>query len=400
MLHRKKVLILTADAGFGHRSAANSIASAIQEQYGGTLECEIINPVNDPRTPEIIRKPQEKYDWTVQTFPLTYNFYYQLSDIYPLSGMVTNVVAQAMVEVFREMLLKHNPDVVVSTYPLYNTALDKARRSIKMNVPVFVVITDLADVHKAWFQPGADKYFVPTDAVGHEALLSHVPARKIIVSGLPVNPRIAQEKRDKPTLRKRLGWYPKLPVVLAVGSKRVKGLYNRLEIVDQCPFPLQLAIVSGGNDELFNSARNKDWNKPAYIYNYVDDLPEMMRAADILITKAGGLITSEALACGLPLLYEESLPGQETGNVNYVCEHSAGVMAKSSAEVQDTLCRWLTDDQKLLKQFAGNARSLGKPDAAYQVAWEVWKAAAEKPGDNLEKAPVDRNAIRPFAWNS
>ncbi|MGE5248880.1 MAG: MGDG synthase family glycosyltransferase [Bacteroidota bacterium] len=371
MQDKKRVLILTADAGFGHRSAANAIAAAIRDSYGTSCDCSIVNPADDPRAPSIIRRPQAAYDRTIRTFPRTYRLSYQISDSYPASRVVEGVIAQFMLEVFEEILRTYAPDVVISTYPLYNTALHSALARNKMDVPFFVVITDLADVHHLWFQPGADKYFAATEEVSREAILSHVPPHRVVLSGLPIDPRIAQEHRDKGTIRQSLGWDPELPALLAVGSIRMKGLLPKLEAVASCRIPLQLAIVAGGDNALFNTARSTLWNIPVSCYDYVHNMPEMLHAADLLITKAGGLITSEALACGLPIIFVEAIPGQETGNVRYVSAHSAGVMAKTAAQLQATICQWLESDQRVLREFARNASQLGRPDAAYQIAREI-----------------------------
>jgi 1,2-diacylglycerol 3-beta-galactosyltransferase len=305
-----------------------------------------------------------------------------------------------MVAQFQDILQTHRPDAIIATYPLYNAVLRLALQRNHMTIPFFVVITDLADVHHVWFQPGPDKFFVPTEEVQKEAILSGVPAQDVLVTGLPVDPRIAHEKRSKTALRQSLGWNPDLLTILAVGSKRVKDLFSKLEVLNSCDVPMQLAIVAGGNNDLFQTSRTARWNIPAFCYNYVRNLPEMLHAADLLITKAGGLITSEALACGLPIIFAEALPGQETGNVEYVCEHSAGVMAKTPAEVGETVSEWTKDDQRALVQFAWNARALGKPDAAYQIASEVWKAILEGDTRHLRERAMESGELAVPVWES
>jgi 1,2-diacylglycerol 3-beta-galactosyltransferase len=269
-----------------------------------------------------------------------------------------------------------------------------------MDVPFFVVVTDLAHVHHVWFQPGPDKFFVATEEARREAVLSDVPPKDVLVTGLPVDPRIMHEKRSKSALRQSLGWNPGLLTVLAVGSQRVKDLFEKLEVINTFDVPLQLVIVAGGNDVLFQTARAARWNIPAYCYNYVRNLPQMLHAADVLITKAGGLITSEALACGLPIIFTEALPGQETGNVKYVCEHSAGVMAKTTAELKETLSGWIKDDQTGLAQFVQNAKALGKPAAAYKIASEVWKAILERDRRRLEEKFIESQKLGALIWES
>jgi 1,2-diacylglycerol 3-beta-galactosyltransferase len=358
MQSKKKILILTADAGFGHRSAANAIAASVMNTGGTSFECRIFNPADDPRTPDIIRRPQADYDWTVRTVPHTYQLSYEISDTYPASRAIEIFVSQCMFELFEELLKTYTPDAVISTYPLYNTALHSALVRTQLNIPFFVVITDLTNVHHLWFQPGPDWFFVPTERARQAAIRSHIPPERIVVTGIPVDTRIAQEKRSKDSLRLSLGWDPNMPVVLAVGSNRVMNLLDYLHAVDRCKSPLQLAVVAGGNNNLFEKTRASTWQSPLHCYNYTENLHEMLHAADLLMTKAGGLITSEALACGLPLIFVEAIAGQETGNMQYVCKNSAGVMAKTPLEALSTIEGWLAKNRMVLDQFSRNAQEL------------------------------------------
>lgn len=398
MSHKKKILILTADAGFGHRKAAIAIASAIPDNCGNSYECEIINPVDDPRAPEIIRRPQVDYDRTVLNFPLTYHFSYHISDSQPASMIIQDVVAQWMVPLFQDIINTYQPDAVISTYLLYNAALRSALQRNRMDIPFFVVVTDLADVHHLWFQSSPDKFFVPTEEARREAILSHIPPENVLVTGLPVDPRIAHEKRGKKALRKSLGWNPDLLTILAVGSKRVKDLFSKLEEINTFDAPLQIAIAAGGNNALFGAASAARWNIPVFCYDYVHNLPEMLLAADVLVTKAGGSITSEALACGLPIIFTEALPGQEAGNMEYVCRHSAGVMAKSPAALKETLAEWIRDDKKVLAQYTRSARTLGKPDAAFQITEEIWKTIYDR--DRKRVNLIESQELGIPAWGS
>ncbi len=101
-----------------------------------------------------------------------------------------------------------------------------------------------------------------------------------------------------------------------------------------------------------------------------------MRAADCILSKAGGLIVSEALACGLPLILIDVIPGQETGNANHVVSGNAGVLAGDPIEVLETVRHWLEKDRSLYRQQAQNARRLGYPQAAHDVADLAWAAAS------------------------
>jgi 1,2-diacylglycerol 3-beta-galactosyltransferase len=101
----------------------------------------------------------------------------------------------------------------------------------------------------------------------------------------------------------------------------------------------------------------------------------MIRAADLLVCKAGGLIVSEALAAGVPMLIAQAIPGQETGNAEVVVEEGAGAVVADGLEALVTVCHWLEHDGALLAERAVNARKLGRPDAAYQIADLAYQAA-------------------------
>lgn len=308
---KKHILILTADAGFGHRSASQAIAEAIEARYGDQAVCRIVNPVDDPRAPLVLRKTQDDYDSTVLNHPYLYRLSYAASDSLPVGAAVEGVVSVSMQRVFRSLLRQQPYDVIISTYLIYNLAIRSALRASHLNIPFFSVITDLRDVHSLWLEPGPDKFFVPSEDVRQQAILNHIAPEKIIVSGLPVNPRIADETRSKAEIRRSLGWDPQLPTVLAVGSRRVSELIDHLDGVDSLGIPLHLVLVAGGDDELYQKMLARTWQVPTHIYNLVSDMPAMLHAADVLISKAGGLITSEALACGLPMILVDFIPGRK-----------------------------------------------------------------------------------------
>jgi len=143
---------------------------------------------------------------------------------------------------------------------------------------------------------------------------------------------------------------------------------------------LQLLVVAGGDDELYDQLQSEEWHGPAHVYNFVDNMPELMHASDCIICKAGGLIVTESLACGLPLLLVDVLPGQETGNADYVVQGGAGALSPAPLDGLETLCHWLLRGGEGLAQCAENARRLGKPRAAYDVAERAWAVAQAGPG--------------------
>lgn len=375
---KKRVLILTADAGFGHRSATNAIAEALELNHGEDCEAISLNPLYDRPAPAFMRKSMQQYDKTVRNDLGFYEFTYRLSDSPVTSAIVGSSVTVILYKVMRDILEDIQPDAILSTYHMYNGPLGAALALRHSPAPLFTVITDLMHVHKLWFQPKTATFFVPTPAVRIEAILNGVPPEKIVLSGIPVNPQIAQEKRSKAEIRRELGWDEQLTTILAVGSRRVRNMLPYLERINGCGYPVQLAVVAGGDDDLYNQFRSFKWKIPVHIYNYVNSIPAMLHAADILLSKAGGLILAESLACGLPVLMIDSIPGQETGNIRYIRQHRAGIELQSPEELDPILEDWLGKDHSRLKQIARNSSRIGKPEAAYRIAEIIWQSVQDR----------------------
>jgi len=364
-----------ADYGYGHHSAANAISEALQELYAGSCVVEIVNPLDDPRAPAFLRKEQSNYDRIVREMPDLYKLGYRASDSPAASTLIESAVTLLLFTLLRDIVHKHQPDVIVCTYSIYPAILSTIFDIDKHRVPVITVVTDLGAVHNLWFYPKTDLCLVPNQAVSDMAIAAGLAPEKVMITGIPVHPDLAKGDQNQSSIRLSLGWSPDLFTVLAVGGKRVGNLYKTLRVLNHSGLPLQLAIVTGGNNNLYNRFKLTEWHLKAHLYNFVTNMPTLMRAADCVMSKAGGLIVSEALACGLPLLLINALPGQESGNVDYVVEGSAGDVARDPLEALEIMCHWLTKESELYKVRQQNARRLGRPQASYDVARLVWAAA-------------------------
>jgi len=372
----KRILILTADYGYGHRSAANAIAEALHETHGQECKVDIVNPMDDPRAPAFFRENQNDYDRMVREMPDLYKLGYQVSETRMVGDLVKGTFTLTLFNVLREIIGQKQPDVIVCTYLFYQGILSAVFANKKQHIPVLTVVTDLETVQSLWFHPVADLCLVPTQTVYNLAITAGLPPEKVKITGIPVRPELVNGNQDQVTLRQGLGWHPDLFTVLAIGSKRVEHLYDALRVLNHSGLPVQLVVVAGGDDELYRRFQETEWHVETHCYNFVAEMGLFMRAADCILSKAGGLTVSEALACGLPLILIDVIPGQETGNANHVVSGNAGVLAKDPIEVLETVCHWLEKDRRLYRQQAQNARRLGHPRAAHDVADLAWAAAS------------------------
>lgn len=378
MADPKKILILSADAGYGHRAAANAVAQALAERYGDACSVAIVNPLEDRRAPGLLRFAQGDYDRMIRESPDLYRFGYQASDGAVPIGIAEQALIVMLYSALRETLAQQRPDAIVTTYPLYQAPLAAIAALTREFIPVLTVVTDLVTVHGLWFNDDVDKCLAPTAAVQSKALESGLAPERVEITGLPVNPALARPA-DRKALRDRLGWRQDRFVALMAGSTRVTRLEPVAQALNHSGLPLELALVAGGDEALRQRWADAEWHAPAHVYGYVSDMASLMLAADFIACKAGGLIVSESLAAGLPLLLVEAIPGQETGNADYVVRGGAGELVDNPLDALITVFHWLDRGGVELAQRAEKARSLGNPQAAFRVADLAWGAAQQGP---------------------
>ena len=373
-----RVLILTGDAGFGHRRAARAIQSALALRYGEAVVSDIINPLNNPDIPTVLRLLEQGYDDIVTEGPTFYDISYAATDSPVMARLIrdvtTSVLDQAMLTLFEE----YQPDAVVLTYPWFTQPVLTITQASSRHIPVGVVVTDLIGVHSLWFHPGVDFTFVPSTQVYQQALEHNLSPRQIVLTGLPVDPHIVQETRDKATIRTALGWKPDVLTALVVGSSRSRQTASVVSLLDRSGLPLQIVGVSGGDRESEARFETMTRSDRVITYGMVNNLTEMMAASDFIICKAGGLIVTESLAVGLPLILTEALPGQETGNVRFVVESGAGVWSPEPIGALATAYNWLAKDRSRLDHCSTAAKRVGKPHAAYDIAQVIIEAVQQK----------------------
>jgi UDP-N-acetylglucosamine:LPS N-acetylglucosamine transferase len=374
MSPQKNFLILTSDSGFGHRSAANAVAKAMKLLHPQDSETVIVNPMVENPTVPLLKMSEQNYDRLVTNSPDLYRFVYEISDSRPASGVVENTLTLALYRAVKQLVKEVHPNAILSTNQTFNGPTGAVIQMMQDRLPFYTVVTDLADVHSMWFNDHPDRFFVASEAVQKKAISCGIDLQKIYISGIPVNPDFASPHATKPELRLKLGLDPQLPTVLIVGSRRVSGIFEHLEALEMQSFPFQVVVIAGGNNDLYEQTSQRKWSFSIQIQNYVTNMPEWMLCADLLVTKAGGLILSEGLAAGLPMVLIDYLPGQEEGNVRYILNHQAGAVVEGPLELTDLVNALFMENKESLKFMASNARRCGHPDAALVIAESLWQA--------------------------
>jgi 1,2-diacylglycerol 3-beta-galactosyltransferase len=269
----------------------------------------------------------------------------------------------------RRVLHKLVPDLVVNVHPIFTTVACRAAHSTRPRTPMVTVVTDLFTAHQLWFDVHADLTIVPTEGARQVGKRAGMSNEKMRVIGLPVSLKFIGDSTSQKDYRANLGLDPRMKTALLVGGGEGMGkLYEIARAIDQARLPVQLAIIAGRNQPLQQKLEQAAWHLPVKIKGFVTNMPDWMRASDVIITKAGPGTISEAIACGLPIILSGFLPGQEEGNVTFVESSQVGVMRRQPDEITRTLGEWLEPGNDILDRLAARAKELARARAALDIA--------------------------------
>ncbi len=362
-----RILILHATAGAGHTRAAQAIAAALKLagqscRVVDTLEC----------TTALFRRMYVKsYIDLVQRAPELWGYLYDRSDVVlrPDSKRARARLAfnKLNARTFRALLEEVKPAVIVCTHFLPLELLSDLKARGKLDVPVHAVITDVSP-HALWVYPHIDYYHVATPGAARELARKGFPAERIGVSGIPVDPIFAQ-RTPAEEARARLGLPEKPTVLLLSGGFGVGPMKQMVASFGECRSAVSLVVVAGKNAALEKECRAlaAKLPVPVKVHGFVTNMHELMDAADLIVTKPGGLTTTEILAKGKPMALVAPIPGQEQRNCEYLLEAGAAVRLYDVGDAAYYLEKLLTDPVRM-KRMAEAACGIARPEAARDIA--------------------------------
>jgi 1,2-diacylglycerol 3-beta-galactosyltransferase len=371
-----RVLLAFSDTGGGHRSAAEAIAASL-----ATLRPDVSTQLLDPFAGSrrwLFRSLGELYPSVIEKAPWLWHAGFVATNSPRRASIVQQLAWPAMRSTFAEVAGAYDPDVIVCTHPLLTLPL----RTVFPATPLLVAVTDLASGHVTWYSRHAEFITVPTMVARQRALECGVPADRLGVTGLPISRRFVAEPGERISQQLALGWNAdRATVLLAGGAEGIGPLEELCAAIDAAELPCDIAVVAGRNTALAARLRTRRWRGTVHVYDFVRNFPDMMRAASVLVTKAGPGTIAEACASGCPMILYGAIPGQETGNVDIVTAGRAGVWAPSPLAVTAALHAWLVgrDAPAALRRAAAAALRLARPDAAAEIAELAMRLADATP---------------------
>jgi 1,2-diacylglycerol 3-beta-galactosyltransferase len=240
-------------------------------------------------------------------------------------------------------------------------------KELDWKVPLITMITDLVSIHHWWLCPDVDLCLVATEEVRQLALEAGFAPQKVHVVGMPVglkfvNPSVSALGEERAVSSNLF------TVLLVGGGEGMGDVFPIARAVAQASLDLQLVVVTGRNEKLRARLERVSWEVPTRVLGFATNMPALMHAADLLITKAGPSTISEALACGLPMLVSGSLRGQEEGNTEWVVERGAGLFTPTPKRVVMAVKELIQRENDSLVTMAEKARLAAQPDAALEAA--------------------------------
>jgi processive 1,2-diacylglycerol beta-glucosyltransferase len=363
---KKRVLIISASAGTGHVRAGQALEKAFagDERVAAVKHADALD-----FTTAIFREFYSTlYMKLVRSAPDVLGWVYKASDE-PWKGddlrwQLDRLNTRPLVKFIREF----DPQITVCTHFMPAGIISHLLAKRDFATHHSIVVTDM-DCHAMWLSRVFHRYFVAIDETKAHLEALGLPGERITVSGIPIDPIFA-EPIDRAAVRTEFGLHPEKPtLLLSAGALGVGPTEFVVERLQKLRTDTQAIVICGKSDELRKrlAARIGADSSRFHLLGYTDRMHDLMKISDLFIGKPGGLTTSEALACGLPMAIISPIPGQEERNTDHLLEEGAGIKFNELTTIPFKNDRLLGDRARLaaMRQCAS---SLGRPHAARTIA--------------------------------
>jgi UDP-N-acetylglucosamine:LPS N-acetylglucosamine transferase len=368
---KPRLLVLSASIGAGHVKAGEGLCQAYTECFNG--EARHVDFLRYA-TPRFSRWVEEAYYIMTKHTPSVYKLMYQMAD-HPFSPAKKSEVLIGLKK-YRDLVREFRPHAIISTH--FFPAAIVSYMYPRFQVPNGVVLTDYVS-HHIWVNPNTQLFFVAHEGMVDELKQLGVDEAKIRVTGIPIRPVFTQEL-NRFDLKQKIGLDSNKPTLLVMsGGNAIGPLAEVLKVLGRFGEYFQILVITGHNQKSFLQLQEmfREMHMNGKVLGYVDNIHEYMAAADLLISKAGGLTVTEAITIGLPLAIIQPTPGQEDGNTEFLTKAGLGVYLRSVRELENFIIELLTSPS-IIEQMRQNALKLSKLNATQSILTEIDKLIQEK----------------------
>lgn len=357
----KKILILTAGFGEGHNTAAYNISEALKDK--GDVEVSVVDIYQQtlPRTTKLL---QAGYRFAINKLPMAWGMIFNFLD--RPGGLEKSLfMAAKLRRSLGKTVSKFQPDVIVSTYPLYAFLIGQLRESCHAacHVPLVTVITDSTAVNTSWYRAKSEFFVVADEETASVLRNDNVPNERVHVLGFPVAPRLATIAPLPVTTGApwKILYLPPSKTIHALAVIRALAKLS----------DVQVTVITGRLTELHSFLEKSGVVDGARVQliGWTNQIPELLSTHHLYIGKAGGAIVHEAMAAQCPILVSQIVPGQEEGNIELIERHDIGrlaahypvTLAASAAEV-------FANDAATWHRWRDHLKTISYPSSSCNIA--------------------------------
>ncbi len=367
---RKKILIVYATAGIGHKKASVAIKKAYEEMALEDTEVTIIDALD--YTNNFFKWSYlQAYLLMVNKLPTFWGLSYYLTDN-PFVDLFISGLRRinnwANSKKLVTMILDTKPDIIISTHFFASEVIADMKKKGVTHSKLVTVVTDYR-LHAWWIAEGTDYYIVASEDTKRELENRKVDPSIIKSMGIPVEP-VFSKQLDRPGIFKSTLLRDDLFTILVIGGGFGVGpIEGIVKVIAEIKMDLQTVVVCGRNEELVKKIEKlkKDLNLNMKITGFVDNVYEYMEISDILISKSGGITVSESLAKEIPMVIISPIIGQETANCNFLVKNKAALKVDRLEDLKGAL-EGLLDSPLELDNMKESIKRIKKPNAAYDIA--------------------------------
>jgi processive 1,2-diacylglycerol beta-glucosyltransferase len=371
----RRIAILTLGVGTGHLRASQAIHQALHDG-ADNVEARTIDLL-DLAEPWFLRSYVYPYWLTVRRAPALWRRLFEFRRKGRFMKSIPDWLLRRGCRPVLARLEAFRPHLVIATERGAARLTAVGRREGWFDAPILAAQTDFC-TEPSWAGNEMDVHCVGSEEAKGQLISWGVSANRIVNCGVPIDPAFAL-RFDRAELRRAFGLHPERPVVLVMGGGiKPAPLDTIIQSLEMCSHPVQVLALTARDRSMRQrlEAMRGQLALDLHVFGWSDSIPELMASADLLITRPGGLTTSEALASGLPMILAFPVPGMEERNLRFLADRNVGLVAKGPEEIPSLVSR-LLDDPKQLEALSARGQEMSRPDSAHGVA-QVARALLEK----------------------
>ncbi len=357
-----KVLILTITAGQGHNQAAKTLSDYLSRNQGVQAETLDAFEYINQGLKEIVSRG---YLMSAKRLPQIYGKAYRMAEKRDSdNGYIMRATSSIMAKKLIGFVEEFDADVIVCTHVFAAMLVTDIEKKFKRDIKTIGIITDFT-VHPYWEETELDYYVTANEFLTNQAIKKGIAEERVLPIGIPIDPKF-MDCQGKAQAREMLGIDDKRTVLVMSGSMGYGKVARMVKGLDGSDMDFQIISVCGNNQKLKKRIDKMKKKHKIYNYGFTDKVNLMMDAADCIVTKPGGITSSEALAKGLPMIIANPIPGQEDRNVEFLMNNGAAFKVSSTFPVDEAIYQMFTNETRF-NQLKEISQVLGKPESTLKI---------------------------------